>query len=246
MLVVMARPTNNANSDTPPDPGITVVIPCYNTGQRTRPVAEGASKWAGRVIVVDDGSTDGVPETLAGPGIEVLRLPHNRGKGHAIIEGLKRVLALPGLEAVCLMDADGQHDPADLPRLVEAFRHKNADLVIGQREFGGTPVPWRSRFGNQVTARVTRVLLGHNLPDTQCGFRVLSPRFARAVVDRVAAGRYETEMEMLVLALRGGFRLACAPIRTVYEPGNRSSHFRKVRDSARIYFRLVRVLMRLR
>ena len=206
-------------------------------------MAEGAALHAARVVVVDDGSTDGAVEALALPQVEVLRLPRNRGKGHAIVEGLKAALARPGLEAVCLMDADGQHDPADIPGLVAAFQRESADLVIGQRRFDGTPVPWRSRFGNRVTARVTRLLLGRDLPDTQCGFRVLSPRFARAVVDRVAGGRYETEMEMIVLAVRGGFTLAYAPVRTVYEPGNRSSHFRKVRDSVRIYVRLARALL---
>jgi glycosyltransferase involved in cell wall biosynthesis len=243
MLVPMNLSSEYGKSNMRPVPGLTVVIPCFNAGHRIRPVAEGAALQAARVIVVDDGSTDGAVDPLASsPGIEVLRLPCNRGKGHAIIAGLECALAQPGLEAACLMDADGQHDPADIPELVAAFRRERADLVIGQRSFDGTPVPWRSRFGNRVTARVTRLFLGRNLPDTQCGFRVLSPRFARAVVDRVAGGRYETEMEMIVLAVRGGFTLAHAPVRTVYEPGNRSSHFRKVRDSVRICLRLARAL----
>ncbi len=235
--------TENGDSDTSPVCGLTVVIPCFNAGHHIRSVAEGAAVRATRVIVVDDGSTDGAVDGFAAPNIEVLRLPRNRGKGHAIIEGLKCALARPELEALCLMDADGQHDPADIPGLVGAFWRERADLVIGQRRFDGGPVPLRSRFGNQVTARVTRLLLDRNLPDTQCGFRVLSPRFARAVVDRVAGGRYETEMEMIVLAVRGGFALAHAPVRTVYEPGNRSSHFRKVRDSVRIYLRLAQALL---
>jgi len=243
MLVPMNHSKENGTPAVGLVPGLTVVIPCFNAGHRIRPVAEGAAARAARVVVVDDGSTDGAAATLTAPGVEVLRLPRNRGKGHAIIEGLKSAMAQPNLEAACLMDADGQHDPADIPGLVEAFRREGADLVIGQRRFDGTPVPWRSRFGNRVTARVTRLLLGRDLPDTQCGFRVLSPRFAQAVVDRVAGGRYETEMEMIVLAVRGGFTLAYAPVRTVYEPGNRSSHFRKVRDSVRIYLRLARALM---
>jgi glycosyltransferase involved in cell wall biosynthesis len=244
MLVSMDSPSENDARSGGADPAITVVIPCFNAGYRIRPVAEGAAARAARVIVVDDGSTDGAVDAMAVPGVEVLRLPHNRGKGHAILAGLGHALAQPAMEAVCLMDADGQHDPADIPGLVEAFRRERADLVIGQRRFDdGTVVPWRSRFGNQVTARVTRLLLSRDLPDTQCGFRVLSPRFARAVADRVAGGRYETEMEMIVLAVRGGFTLAHAPVRTVYEPGNRSSHFRKVSDSFRIYLRLAKTLL---
>ena len=245
MLVRMRLSEDNEKSSPDRAQTLTVVIPCFNAGHRIRPVVEGAALQAARVIVVDDGSTDGAPGTLvAVPGVEVLRLPHNRGKGHAIIEGLKAALAEPELEAAGLMDADGQHDPADIPALLETFHRERADLVIGQRQFGEGSVPWRSRFGNQVTAGITRLLLGRNLPDTQCGFRMLSPRFAQAVVDRVAGGRYETEMEMIVLAVRDGFTLAHAPVRTVYEPGNRSSHFRKISDSVRIYVRLVRVLFK--
>jgi len=241
----MNSSTETEKSGADPVSGLVVVIPCFNAGYRIRPVAEGAAQQAARVMVVDDGSTDGATDMLATlPGVETLRLPHNRGKGHAIIAGLKAALAGAGVEAVCLMDADGQHDSADIPALLEAFCREEADLVIGQRHFEEGSVPWRSRFGNQVTARVTRLLLGRMLPDTQCGFRMLSPRFAQAVVERVAGGRYETEMDMIVLAVRGGFTLAHAPVRTVYEPGNRSSHFRKVSDSARIYLRLVRALLR--
>ena len=102
---------------------------------------------------------------------------------------------------------------------------------------------WRCcRFGNRASACITRLLLGCNLPDTQCGFRVLSPRFAQAVAEHVSGGRYETEMAMIVLAARGGFTLAHAPVRTIYEPGNSSSHFHRVRDSVRIYLRLTRVM----
>jgi glycosyltransferase involved in cell wall biosynthesis len=232
------------DNDISKEPGITVVIPCFNAGPRLRPVAESAAARTGRVIVVDDGSTDGSADGFLSPEIEVLRLSPNRGKGHALLAGIRKAFESEKLEVICLMDADGQHDPADLPGLLAAFRKDNADLVIGARQFGGQQVPWRSRFGNRVTAGITRALLGRRMQDTQCGYRLLSPRFARAVLDHVSGGRYETEMEMIVFAVRGGFTLTHAPVQTVYEPGNRSSHFRKVRDSIRIYARLARVLLR--
>ena len=220
-----------------------IIIPCYNAGDRLGRVVAAALPLAARVLVVDDGSTDGCAAPARVPGAEVLVFPKNRGKGHALLAGIEQALA-DGAGVVCLMDADGQHDPAELPGMLAAFREGRADLLIGERQFGGAQVPWRSRFGNQTTALISRLLLGRALPDTQCGYRLLSPEFARAVLRHVPGGRYETEMDMLVLAVRGGFRLAYAPIRTVYEPGNKSSHFRKVRDSVRIYARLLRAVLR--
>ncbi|HQN01486.1 MAG TPA: glycosyltransferase family 2 protein, partial [Candidatus Hydrogenedentes bacterium] len=144
--------------------------------------------------------------------------------------------------AIALMDADGQHDPGDLPALFDVYRRHDADLVIGTRQLDRARTPWRSRFGNQVTAWVAGKLLRCPLSDTQCGYRILSPRFAGAFVTMVSGGRYETEMEMILLAVNGGYTLLSAPVTTIYEAGNRSSHFRKVRDSLRIYGTLWRAL----
>lgn len=218
------------------------VIPCYNAGARVRPVAEAALRQTPLVWVVDDGSDDGCVAAMADLPLKIIRHASNQGKGHAILAGLRAALEEPNVEAVVLLDADGQHDPASIPEFAARFVETSAGLVIGARVFDGSHVPWRSRFGNTVTAAVTRALLRSDLPDTQCGFRLLSRGFATEVLDHVPGGRYETEMEMVVMAVRGGHGLASVPIRTVYEPGNASSHFRKFSDSLRIFQRLFRAL----
>jgi glycosyltransferase involved in cell wall biosynthesis len=207
-------------------------------------VVEATLRSLARVIVVDDGSTDGAVAALASLPAEQVVLPENRGKGHALLAGFQAALADPATEALCCLDADGQHDPAEIPLLVGSFRMERADLVIGSRVFEGAQVPWRSRFGNRTTVFVTRCLLGRRLPDTQSGFRVLSRRYAEAVLREVPGGRYETEMEMVVKAVREGYRVVSIPIATRYETGNPTSHFRKVGDSCRIYARLFRAAMR--
>lgn len=224
--------------------GLSVVIPCHNAGPRLAPVVAGALAGAEKVIVVDDGCTDASMTGVAESGAEVLVFAENRGKGHALLAGIGRALEHPGTRVVCTMDADGQHDPAELPGLVAAFDAAGAELLIGRRTFDAGSVPWRSRFGNRCTAAVTRLLLGRDLPDTQCGYRLMSRGFAEALAVNVSGGRYETEMEMIVFAVRAGHALASAPVRTLYEPGNRSSHFRKVRDSWLIYSRLFRSVAR--
>jgi len=223
---------------------LAAVVPCYNAGERVRPVVERLLRHLDHVIIVDDGSTDGAPEALRDLPVRVLRQEHNRGKGHALLTGFAEALDIPAIQAVCVLDADGQHDPDELPQLFAAFLEGEADLVIGSRMFHGGHVPWRSRFGNTLTIRLTALLLGQRLPDTQCGYRILSRRFAEAVVQEVRGGRYETEMEIIVKAIRGPWRVVTPPIATIYEAGNPSSHFHKVRDSFLVYARLFRAATR--
>lgn len=221
-------------------PGVVAVIPCYNAGARVRPVAEGVLAQMPRLIMVDDGSTDTSMASLADLPLQVLSLPVNRGKGHALLAGFKAALQDPETTCICVLDADGQHNPAEIPMLYAGFIDAGADLAIGTRVFEGGHIPWRSRFGNKVTVTVTALLLRHRLPDTQCGFRVLSRAFAESVLETVSGGRYETEMEIIVKAIREGRKTASVPISTIYEEGNASSHFRKFYDSYRIYSRLLR------
>lgn len=220
-----------------------MLIPCYNAGARVAPVVAQAAAIAAHTIVVDDGSTDGCTAALEGLGIQLVRHERNLGKGHALLTGFRA--ALEHTTAVCIasLDADGQHDPEDLPALHGAFETMQADLLIGSRSLAHHGVPWASRLGNQVTAAVTRRLLPGCPRDTQSGYRLHRRAFLEALLPHVHAGRYETEMELLVHALRGGYRVAEHPIETRYEPGNASSHFHKLRDSWRIYRRLGMALL---
>ncbi len=221
-------------------PDITAIVPCFNAGDRVRPVAEGILNQLPSLIIVDDGSTDQSIESLRDLPLDILSLTPNRGKGHALLAGFRRALENPACACICVLDADGQHDPAEIPRLYEAFRNTGADLVIGTRIFSGGHIPLRSRFGNKVTIFATALLLRHRLPDTQCGFRLLSRDFAERVVAAIEGGRYETEMAIIALAIRERRRIESVPISTIYEAGNASSHFRKFHDSYRIYARLFR------
>ena len=213
----------------------TVVVPCYNAGPGVVSVIERILTFMPNVIVVDDGSTDGAAGLLRGMPIRLIQFGHNMGKGAAILAGFKAALETPEVDCVAILDADGQHDPNEIMRLYGMFQACQADLVIGAREFGQHHVPWLSWLGNTLTSAVTRLLLGRKIPDTQSGFRLHSRRFLEVVVQDVAGGRYETEMEILVKAVLGGYEVVSVPIRTIYERGNPSSHFRRMRDSWRVW-----------
>jgi glycosyltransferase involved in cell wall biosynthesis len=119
------------------------IIPAYQAGETVRAVVEGVRRHVSEVVVVDDGSTDRTGEEAAAAGARVVRLPKNAGKGAAIRAGLGEVLPA-GFTHVAFVDADGQHDPEDLPALLEAARG-GEDFVIGSRVEGSEDIP-RVRF----------------------------------------------------------------------------------------------------
>lgn len=215
--------------------GLAVVVPCYNAGDRVRRVIESLRQQTARVLVIDDGCSDGCTDGLADLGAQVIRLDPNQGKGFAMLRGFKEALSDAAVEYVAVVDADGQHDAAELPRLLDAAIEAKADLLVGSRTFDGPEVPSRSRIGNKMTAFITKLLYGHAIGDTQSGYRLHSRRFLEDVLENLDGGRYETEMAILVKAMREDYRVATAPIQTIYEDDNASSHFNKLRDSFRIF-----------
>jgi glycosyltransferase involved in cell wall biosynthesis len=223
---------------------VAVVIPCYNAGPRVHRVVERVLSLIGHVVVVNDGSTDGATQTLHALPIRLITFAENRGKGFALLEGFRAALELPDISCVAVVDADGQHDPAEIPSLYHAWATQHADLAIGARRFDRRSVPWRSRFGNRLTVAVTAWLLRQRFPDTQSGFRLHSRPFLEDVIATIPGGRYETEMAILVKAIRERRGIVSVPIRTIYEEGNPSSHFRPVRDSFRVYRALFRAFLR--
>ena len=241
----VAMPDELESSENVPAPkamqrSVAAIVPCYNAGHRVRPVLDDLLTVLEHVIVVDDGSTDRLQEAIEGLDVELVAFPQNRGKGYALLAGFEKALTLEGVTCVLTLDSDGQHDPKEIPRLYQAFRESGAGLVIGSRVFDEEQVPWRSRFGNKFTIWLTGVLLGKRLPDTQSGYRLHSVAFVKHIVDTVPGGRYETEMEILVRAVRDGFDAVPVPIQTIYEEGNESSHFNALRDSLLIYRKLIK------
>jgi putative flippase GtrA len=144
----------------------------------------------------------------------------------------------PQATGVVTADADGQHQPADILKVCERLRQSPHTLVMGVRGFDGQ-VPFRSKFGNQITRKVMRIVLGRDLSDTQSGLRAIPCGLVDHLL-KVSATGYEFELEMLVAAKHLGVRVVEQPIRTMYEPHNPSSHFHPLRDSMRIYFVLLR------
>jgi glycosyltransferase involved in cell wall biosynthesis len=195
------------------------------------------------IVVVDDGSGSAFAGTFeqAGnlPRVTVLHHDHNLGKGAGLKTGMKHILAQYSQTAgVVTADADGQHHPDDILKLCKRLVQSPEMLIMGVRGFEGE-VPFRSRFGNEMTRKAMRLVLGRDLSDTQSGLRAI-PRGLMERLLTVPSSGYEFETEMLIAAKHLGVRVAEQPIRTIYEPNNPSSHFHPLWDSMRIYFVLFR------
>jgi len=223
---------------------IAVVIPAYRPSSALVELIRALrSDCAYPIVVVDDGSgaayADSFAQAAAISGVHVIHHHENRGKGAALKTAIQYAAAqLPGLSGVITADADGQHHPEDILRVAGAFAQSDGSLVLGARAFKGA-VPLRSRVGNTLSRAVLHLLLGRKLIDTQTGLRGVPA----AMLPRLAAlesNGYEFELEMLLMAHHLGIPILEYPIRTIYEPGNRSSHFNPLVDSMKIYFVLLR------
>ena len=221
---------------------LVVLIPAYQPDMRLTRLVRDVRRALPetRVLVVDDGSGpayEGVLAAARAAGAVVTGYPVNAGKGEALRTGLARVIRLwPGADVVCA-DADGQHTPADIAAVARRV-HETGRMTLGVRAFTGS-VPLRSRLGNSVTALLFRGATGWRLRDTQTGLRGYPAGELEWLLE-VPGDRYEYELSTLLRSHELGMAVEEIEIATVYEPGNASSHFRPLRDSARIYAPLLR------
>jgi glycosyltransferase involved in cell wall biosynthesis len=219
---------------------ICVLIPTYENERTVGDVVRRALLAAGEVIVIDDGSTDGTAGILRSiGGIEVITHAPNRGKGAALRSGFRRALER-GHEWAITLDADGQHDPAEIPRLLDAIREGPRAIIIGARGMKAGGAPLRCRAGLALSNALVRVLAGLGLPDSQSGFRAYPLREVLAL--GIRTGGFELEVEVILKAAWAGLEVRHVPVSVRYpgRRGERASHFRPVRDTIRILFSSLR------
>lgn len=209
---------------------VVCVVPAFNAEPTVASVVSGlrAAIPTAFIAVVDDGSADGTYAAARPVADTTVRLGRNHGKGAALRAGFL-VAVERGADVVLTIDADGQHDPRYAPALVESL--SNADLAIGARERRRGSMPSGRRLTNRLSAAAVSRCIGRAVADAQSGFRAMRSHVIAEV--RPRGDRYEFETEFLILAGRLGARITFVPIPTVYS-ARVPSHFRPVRDSARI------------
>jgi glycosyltransferase involved in cell wall biosynthesis len=210
---------------------VAALVPAFNEADTIAAVVSGARAHVAAVVVVDDGSTDGTASLAREAGADVVSHRLNRGKGHAVRTGLAHVLDGP-FTHVLLMDGDLQHRPDDIPKLVEAARTRDLDLVVGARVFDRARMPRARYYSNVIGSRALSSFVGSAVRDTQSGFRLVRCELLRDL--RLTSTGYEIETEMLIRLARRGARIGHVDVTLAYQ-GARSK-LRPVRDTTRTCF----------
>lgn len=206
---------------------VVAVVPCLNEARTVGPIISGLLSTVGKVIVVDDGSTDDTSSIACREGADVIRHESPQGKGASLAVGWKKAAQL-GAEWVLLLDGDGQHDPSDAPSF---FRRAEAGarLVVGDRMSVGASMPGIRWATNRWVSHRISLLAGQTIPDALCGYRLVHLASLRSL--QLSAVRFEVESEMNVAFARAGFPLAFVPIKARY--GTECSKISPIWDTLR-------------
>jgi len=208
---------------------IAAIIPAYQAAPSVGDVVRGTLEILPEVLVVDDGSTDGTAEVARRAGARVVSHPVNRGKGAALSTGFRDLFGR-GFEAVLTLDADGQHLPCEIPKVLAA--RDGGDLILGVRDHLFGEMSTVRRLSNRLSSKAISFAAGQRLSDIQTGFRLYSKR----LIDTVGfpEARFEAESAVVVRAARHGFRVVTVPVHLGFADGRTTSHYRPLMDSFRI------------
>lgn len=212
----------------PPCRDCAAVVPCWNEAATVGEVVRSARPHVAAVWVVDDGSTDATAARAAAAGARVLREPLRRGKGAALRTGFEAVQA-HGFTWAIALDGDGQHPPELIPAFIERARQTGAGLVVGNRFAQPSAMPWLRRQVNRWMSRRLSRLAGLELPDSQCGFRLLRLELWERLAPR--AEHFEIESDFLLAAAAARVRITFVPVPVV--PAPRPSRIDPVVDTWR-------------
>lgn len=234
----MPASTNRGDSAIKP-PAIFLVVPAYNPGGGIIEIVSKALAEVEQVVIVDDGCEAAhrtyLRQCLTDARVRLLEHGCNKGKGGALHTGISHCLArMKKNDFILTMDSDGQHDPEDIPKFKQLLAQEGeVHLALGER-LDDSAMPAKSRVGNSLARWLFRAQFGGKVQDTQTGFRLLSAAFAESFVTRVRPGRYETEMDMLILASHTLPAIHSVEISTIYLDDNRNTKYRAIADSYNI------------
>ncbi len=202
-------------------PGVIAAIPCFNEDRCVGSVVLKCREHVGQVVVIDDGSTDETARVAELAGAVVVRHDTNKGKGVAVNTAFEYARKA-GCTGMVLLDGDGQHDPAEIPRLLAPVLDGQADMVVGSRFLDvRSQTPGYRVWGQRILTLFTNIGSSSSLSDSQSGFRAFSPK----AIESLSFGEtgLSVESEMQFLARQADLRLAEVPINVAYHDRSKRS-----------------------
>ncbi len=209
-----------------------VLIPTYNNAKTIERVIDGVLAYTNNIIIINDGCTDTTPEILKKYSqLSQIHFKKNKGKGAGLRAGFKKALG-EGYEFAITIDSDGQHYPDEIPIFIDELEKDKNILLIGSRNMTHDSVPKKSSFGNKFSNFWFWAETGISLTDTQSGYRL----YPLKVIENTSfyTTKFEFEIEVIVKAAWRGVNVRNIPIKVLYDPDERVSHFRPIKDFARI------------
>ena len=218
---------------------IAIVIPAYNEVQTIGPLVKAVLALGYDCIVIDDGSADRTDVVAAEARAVVLRTGGKSGKGNALKMGFDYVLK-NDYEALIAMDGDGQHSPSDIPAFMASYQNTKADIISGNRMNDPRGMPLVRLATNRLMSWLISFFCHQEIPDTQCGFRLIKTKVLQTI--KLESSDFEIETEVLIKASKKGFKIASVGIQNIYR--NEVSKIQPVRDTFRFMAYLCRELLR--
>ncbi len=209
---------------------VAILIPAYNEVNTIRDIVTRALTHSDNVIVVDDGSTDDTCAALDNLPIHLIRNKTNQGKAISLWTGMKKACELD-IDAVITLDADGQHEPEDIPRFIVAAQRKAKHIIIGARLQDKSKIPKSRYIANKIASFSVTWIIGYQVPDSQSGYRLYPVEMLRKLT--IAPSRHRGfvfETEILFKAKALGYRCSSINIKAIYTESLRPSHFRSGKD----------------
>lgn len=221
-------------------PKIVGLIAAFNEERSIAQVIKKSQKYLNEVIVIDDGSVDLTFEKATVAGASVYRHERNLGKGAALKTGFEKALE-SGADIVVTLDGDGEHDPANIPALLRPILKKEYEFTVGSRFLRpeSSPIPFIRKIGNKLSTTILKIFYGINLSDSQCGFRA----FKKSVLEKIEFKdpRYAAESEMLIDAVKKGFRYKEVPVRLILsQTTGQKSRWKPTEDTSRFLWIVIR------
>jgi glycosyltransferase involved in cell wall biosynthesis len=210
---------------------VIAVVPAYNESKRIASVLHEVKKYTDKVIVVNDGSTDDTAQIARESEVQVIDLKENKGAGNATREGCLEAIRL-GAGIILTIDADGQHDPREIPNLLQPLLYEDVQVVFGGRPRNPS-MPIENRLGNHLLSKTSSFLLGVTILDTLTGFRAFHAAVFEGVVWK--SNRYSFVSEMVFRMAKNKLRFKEVPVSTIYHDNKKGM---RKRDGIKTLFLL--------